>query len=593
MTEIIDNGEESDPDMQHVGRLMLEGRLPEAETVLREVIARKPDEPDPHYVLGILYLNSHRLTGAETAFGQAVMLDPDFAEAHYQLGITLSTLGRNVEALAAYQCAVAVDPDLADAYYRSGIILSAGGRTEDAVAAYQRAVGIDPALADAHTRLGDMLTILGRGADAVAAFRAAASAAPDLPVGVFATVKALEYEGKLSEAEAVLRRFIAHTPSGDGSSGDVGRAYGLLGMVTAQLGQFDDAVAAFDHAITMMPNSIEAYFGRVSAAKITKADQPTLDGMVALLNRPLPDRSRMILHFALGKAFDDIADYGGAIQHFDAANALRGRYARLNRLGLSAWVDRLIARCTPDFLVRNRASGSNDHAPVLILGMPRSGTTLLEQIISSHPGIAAGGELTYWNAYGPDWAKAGPAGFGTERATAVANGYSELLRRISPDAARVTDKEPWNFQWIGMIRQLMPNARFIHCRRDPVDTCLSIYFTHFLKPRDFMSDRGDLAFYYREYARLMTHWRRVLPPDRFTEVDYETLIANREQETRRLLDFCGLPWNEACLHPEENRKIVRTASVWQARQPVYKGSMERWRRYEPWLGELRDLQAAG
>jgi tetratricopeptide (TPR) repeat protein len=589
MNEIIDNDPESDPDMQHVGRLMLEGRLPEAETVLREVITRKPRAPDPHYVLGILCLNGDRLTEAETAFGQAVMLDPDFAEAHYQLGMTLSALGKTADALAAYQCAVVLDPDLADAYYRSGIILSAGGRTEDAAAAYQRAVAIDPAHADAQTRLGDMLTILGQGADAVTAFRAAAAAAPGQPIGVFATVKALEYEGKLPEAEAVLRRFIVGDPSGDGSNGDVGRAYHLLGMVTAQLGQFDDAVAAFDRAITMMPNSIEAYFGRVSAAKITKADQPTLDGMVALLTRKLPDRAQMILHFALGKALDDIADYGGAIQHFDAANAIRGRFSRLNRLGLSTWVDRLIARCTPEFLDRNRTSGSNDHTPVLILGMPRSGTTLLEQILSSHPGIAAGGELTYWNTYGPDWANAGPAGFGSERATGIANGYSEVLRRISPNASRVTDKEPWNFQWIGMIRQLMPNARFIHCRRDPVDTCLSIYFTHFLKPQDFMNDRGDLAFYYRQYARLMAQWRRVLPPDRFTEVDYETLIANREQETRHLVEFCGLPWNDACLRPEENRQIVRTASVWQARQPVYNGSMERWRRYEPWLGALADL----
>lgn len=151
---------------------------------------------------------------------------------------------------------------------------------------------------------------------------------------------------------------------------------------------------------------------------------------------------------------------------------------------------------------------------------------------------------------------------------------------------------PQNFLWLGLIHLVFPNARFIHCRRNPIDTCLSNYFTHFLRRMDFANDRGDLVWEYRQYERLMAHWRSVLPIDRFLDVDYKSLVSEKESGTRRLIAFCGLDWDEACLRPEDNQRIVRTASVWQARQPVYRSSVERWRNYEPWLGELRELLSA-
>ena len=156
----------------------------------------------------------------------------------------------------------------------------------------------------------------------------------------------------------------------------------------------------------------------------------------------------------------------------------------------------------------------------------------------------------------------------------------------------MTDKRPGNFEMLGLIRLAFPDARIIHCRRNPVDTCLSIFFANFGASQDYAWDRGDLAFAYRQYERLMDHWRRVLPSDRFTEVQYATLVAEQEVETRRLIAFCGLDWDDACLAPERNGRVVRTASLWQARQPVYKTSVERWRRYEPWLCELRELLPA-
>jgi hypothetical protein len=209
----------------------------------------------------------------------------------------------------------------------------------------------------------------------------------------------------------------------------------------------------------------------------------------------------------------------------------------------------------------------------------------VEQIVSSHPSVAAGGELTFWS---------------DQRAMAVATDavsrlgadYLALLRRIGPNAGRVTDKNPFNFLHLGAIGRALPGARFIHVRRDPIDTCLSIYFTRFATSQPFAYDRSDLVFYYRQYERLIAHWRALLPGERLLEIDYESLIADRESLTRRMIAFCGLPWDDACLAPESNRRLVRTASVWQARQPVYRTSVERWRRYEPWLGELRQLRTS-
>ena len=221
--------------------------------------------------------------------------------------------------------------------------------------------------------------------------------------------------------------------------------------------------------------------------------------------------------------------------------------------------------------------------------MPRSGTTLVEQIFSSHPLVAAGGELPFWRQR----VQTGAAVFGPDArldiARRVAGDYLATLRVVSPTAARVTDKTPFNFAHLGLIRQMFPFATIVHCRRAPIDTCLSNFMTNFAAQYDFAADRGSLVFFYRQYQRLMAHWRSVLPPERFIEVDYETLVADPEPLTRRLIEISGLDWDDACLAPHQNQRRVTTASIWQARQPIYRTSVERWRRYEPWLGELRTL----
>jgi hypothetical protein len=297
----------------------------------------------------------------------------------------------------------------------------------------------------------------------------------------------------------------------------------------------------------------------------------------------------MMLHFAAGKAREDLGEYAGAIEQFDAANRIRHRLAPFDRSRFEARIDRLIARFDRALFAANPGV-SDDETPILVLGMPRSGTTLIERIVSSHPSVAGGGELVFWDQRGPALVDAEPAEL-AGAADRLRDDYLAVLRGVAPDAQplRVTDKMPFNFQWMGLVHLVLPKARIIHCRRNPIDVCLSIYTTYFAKDWGFASDRGDLAAYYRGYLRLMDHWRAVLPPDRLLEVDYEEATLAPEETAKRLIAFAGLPWDPACARPELNADVVRTANKWEARQAVYRTSVERWRRYEAWIGELRGL----
>ena len=355
---------------------------------------------------------------------------------------------------------------------------------------------------------------------------------------------------------------------------------------------FDEAADHLTRAIDGFP---QAFHDLSIIKRFTETDRPLLDRMRSLAERPgLDVLARVGVRFGLGKAFDDLGDYAEAMRQYEAANGLRGTSERLDRPALVARYDNIIAGHAVETLpgARRPPAEPANELPVLIVGMPRSGTTLVEQILSSHPAVAAGGELPFWALREYGWDRSGTVSLETGKVSKMGEDYRAELRRIGPGALRVTDKRPANFEDIGRIRLALPHAPIIHCRRNPVDTCLSIFFTHFMTGHEYAWDRGDIVFAYRQYERLMEHWRRVLPKDRFTEVQYETLVAERERETRRLIAFCGLAWDEVCLAPERNPRQLNTASLWQARQPVYASSVERWRRYEPWLGELRELLPA-
>lgn len=493
--------------------------------------------------------------------------------------------GRWADAASTLQEFVRLKPDSAEAHRNLGVACLTLGRTAEAVANLQRAVDLRPGDQSALEQLASALLLLGREPEARLAYRRLSRKADDPVQRRHYLAQALAMEGKPEEAEKELRRLLAQEPKH-------GAARCLLAQLLSERGELNEAAGHLGEAVQTLPT---AFMQLASVKHMTEVDRPLVERMRALAERPGIDASLSVpVRFGLGKAFDDLGDYAEAMRQYDAANRLRAASERLDRAGLTAKYNRITAGFTSEALARfgqsaTRIVGLEDSLPVFIVGMPRSGTTLVEQILSSHPAVTAGGELPFWTDQRRGWDSSRVDAFDAGMLSQAAADYCAQLRQIGPQALRVTDKRPRNFEMLGLIRVAMPAARIIHCRRRAVDTALSIFFTNFGARLEYAWDRGDLVFAYRQYERLMDHWRRVLPSHRFTEVQYETLVADREAETRRLITFCGLDWDEACLAPERNRRVVRTASLWQARQPVYTTSVERWRRYEPWLGELREL----
>jgi Flp pilus assembly protein TadD len=525
---------------------------------------------------------SGRLNEALVPYRAAARLEPSTFSIQHDLGLVCLECGLVSEAIAALRRAVQSNPRFAQAHWRLGIALERQGEAVAAIEAYRRAVELRPSLTDAHFRLAMLLEGHGHRTEAIGFYRRAAASAPKTRLGRFAAARALLAEQRDAEAERVLRQSLALDPANPS-------AHEMLGTILADSGRFEDARDCFERALTHAPQFAGIHYDLVRLFRVTPADHPLVARMQAALGQAsLAAEQRLKLHLALGKAADDLGEYAEAMRQFDAADAVRRRILNFDVKLFEARVDRIIARFTPEQAARP-PPGSEDRTPVLILGMPRSGTTLVEQIVTSHPEAVAGGELHFWNRRAAMAERAGTAGTEAPFLAEAAADYLRFIRPFAPGAARITDKMPFNFIWAGLIHLVFPHAAIIHCRRSPIDTALSIHQTHFSARLDFPTGGEDLVSYYRVYERLMAHWRRVLPADRFLEVDYETLTARPEPIIRRIVACCGLPWDEACLYPERNERVVRTASKWQARQPIYRTAVERWRRYEPFLGPLRDL----
>ena len=507
---------------------------------------------------------------------EAARLRPGDAAILHDWGLASLACGHLAQALAALQAAIAARPRFAAAHLRLGIALERQGDAQAALAAYKRAAELDPALADARYRTGELLDNLGRPAEAARAFARAAAGAPASTLGRMAAARGRLAEGRDREAEAILRQLVAQAPG-------QAAALELLGQVLAESGRFEEAAGLLLRAIDQAPALSGAYYEVVRCRKIGAQDGALIARMRAAVALPeLEAMSRARVHLALGKAADDLGHYPEAMGHCDAAQALRDPIMAYDQAAFVARVDRMMAPILPAPLAR---AGGGDPVPILIMGLPRSGTTLLEQMLSAHPAIGGAGELAFWNAYGPQWEAAPGGGF-----FARARGeYLRVLRAAAPKAGFVTDKMPLNFQWAGLIHATIPSAVIIHCRRAPIAAALSIHQTHFSPRMPMPTGGAALVDYIRAARRLCAHWRAVLPPARYIEVDYEDLVAAPAPALNRLLHACGLPWDDACLHPERNARVVRTASKWQARQPVHATAVARWRNYEPVLGALRPL----
>jgi tetratricopeptide (TPR) repeat protein len=552
-----------------------------------------PQHVGPLLALATTFLQAGRPADAIAPLHDAALLQPSNAIIHHDLGLACLEVGRVADAIAALQRAVAGNPRYADAYFRLGIAFEKLGDIRGAIVAYERATKLLPSLTEAWFRAGALVYILGHQAEAIGCFRRAAVSGGRTNFGRLGKARALLIEDRNQEAEQVLRETLVADPRN-------AIAYELLGNLLAEFGRFDEARACFERAITIAPMLAGSYYDLVRCRPVTSDDDGLPQAMQAALATPgLEMGQRQRLHLAIGKAAEDLGDYALAMQHFDSADTVRRGSTLFDSAAFSNLIDSLIAYCTPELMARASELGSCDATPVLIVGMPRSGTTLVEQIISMHPEVGAGGELNFWNGRGAAWHGLSVAGNET---AFVATGnltsdvlvkeaadYLGVLGRIAPTAARVTDKMPFNFLWAGLIHLALPRATIIHCRRAAIDTALSIHQTHFHPILAFPTGGAELVAYFRGYQRLIEHWRKVLPGDRFIEVDYEDLTRAPEPIIRRIIDACGLAWNAACLRPESNPRAVKTPSKWQTRQPIYRTSVERWRRYEPWLGPLRAL----
>jgi tetratricopeptide (TPR) repeat protein len=528
-------------------------------------------------------LRAGRAAEAIAPLHDAALLQPSNTAVLHDLGLACLEVGRVQEAVAAFQRAVAANPRYTDAHFRLGIALEKLGDLGGAIRAYDRATELLPSLTEAWFRAGAIVYTLGHREEAIGCFRRAAATGPKSSFGRLSKARALLTEDRNTEAEKVLRHTLVLEPKN-------ALAWDLLGNLLSETGRFDEAYNCFARAVEIAPLLAGSYYDLVRCRPVSPDESGLLGRMETALATPgLEAAQRHRLHLALGKAADDLGDCALAMRHLDAADAVRRTAMSFDSTAFDTEVDRIIDRCTPDLIAQAAKLGRSDRTPVLIVGMPRSGTTLVEQIISSHPEVGAGGELNFWNARGAKWHQAGDAGSEQPFLGKAAADYLSLLREIAPKAARVTDKMPFNFLWAGLVHLGLPNATIIHCRRAAIDTALSIHQTHFHPGLAFPTGGAELVAYFRSYRRLTDHWRDVLPADRFVEVDYEELTRAPEPMIRRIIDACGLPWNDACLRPERNPRAVRTPSKWQARQPIYRNSVERWRRYEPWLGPLHAL----
>jgi len=393
--------------------------------------------------------------------------------------------------------------------------------------------------------------------------------------------------GQIEEAEA-------HWLSAVRLAGDLAQIKLNKALALQAIGRFDDARNELLACIEMQPQQGAAFQALIFGQKVVPEDLPIVCQMEALVSDySLPESELLCLLYSLGKSYDNLGDFEKAITYFDRANSLKNQMPGVepfDRLAFKSMIDRKIKLFTHEFITGWSGSHLETSLPILIVGSMRSGTTLAEQILTSHPDVGGAGEQSYWIDNDASLTNYLESTIDSLQLEACALQYLQILMMAAPGCLRVVDKNPANLRGLGTFHMAFPNARIIHMHRSPIDTALSIWMTPMNTRAGFVGSRENIVYAHKQRARLMNHWRKVLRPDRYCEVRYENLVAQPETYTRKMLDFCGLEWNDACLRPERNHRLVKTPSFWQVRQPIYKSSVERWKNYEPWLGAFEELR---
>jgi len=599
------------------------GRAEQAIAHYEKALALDPDRADACHGLGDALNSLQRPKDAVACYERALAINPRLAKTHNNLANMLFALGHHRQAIAHYESAISIDPDAANAHYNLGIILAALGRLEEGIAHFEQAVTIAPGFANAHRNLADRLMALNRDDEAVVHYEKALAIRPDFAEARSNLANVLQKLGRLKEAIVEYERALADRPdypqihynlaNGLHALGrfdeaiaryqmlltikpDHAEAHNNMGLTLLALGRLEEAGRAFERAVEIAPRKVDSLRNLAGSRPFTAGD-PRLPALEALQNdeESLTDDEQAMLHFALGKAYGDLHQHERSFHHLLKANSLKRRHVAYDEAATLRLLEGIQTVFTRDLMLEKRGAGDPSPVPVFVVGMPRSGTTLIEQILASHSGIVAAGELDDFSKLTsalrarnndqivfPDVVSA----MAGEEFHELGFRYLSSIRAIAPTAQRIVDKMPSNFSRIGLINLALPNARIIHVHRDPLDTCLSCFSILFMGDQPFSYDLAELGHFYHAYQLLMEHWRSVLPEGVMIDVQYEDVVDDLERQARRIIAHCDLDWEDSCIAFHETERPVQTASARQVRQPIYRSSVGRWQPYADLLQPL-------
>lgn len=602
------------------------GDRPGAIAAGRAAVAADPAYAAGHNNLGIALFETGALEEAIACYERAIALRPAFAEAHNNLGNALRAQGRPCEAIAAFRAALAQRGHYPEAWNNIGNVLREQGDFREADAALHTAIAQRRDYVEPYNSLALSLFAQERSEEAFAVLALAISAAPERPEPAFYLAQGLlnerKAEGARSACQRALRANPHHVPTlvllarilrdldrGQEAVDAARRALALapddldglnvLGLLLMETGDLRGACALFERALAKDPASLNSRVNLVAARRV----RPHEDMVAALetaLSRETGEVERIPLHYALGKAYDDLGRHAEAMDQFIAGAKLKRAQVTYDEPAALATFERIRAIFTRSFIAERAGMGNAEARPIFIVGMPRSGSTLVEQILASHPAIQGGGEMDLFHraVNRIDQAFGGMVHYPElmhlmeqPEMAEISSAYLDALPARAPGKRLVADKMLNNYFYLGLIHILFPRAVIIHCRRDPVDTAISCFSKLFRDDLPYSYEFAELARHHHAYAGLMAHWDAVLPEGTVLPMDYEAVVADIEAAARRLVAACGEDWDPACLKFHETERPVRTASITQVREPLYATSVGRWRRYGPAIQPL--LEALG
>ena len=604
-------------------KLQARGDLSDAEPLFGVVLAIRPGHFGSLLALGAICAATDRLDDAKRHLTQAIAANEGAAEAHGSLGAVYSSAGDLKTAAACYQRALALAPDHPGIHYAYAMLLQSLGKNAEAIEHLRRAVSGRPGHLDAHFALGNLLYAAGQDAEAIECYLKILQFSPRHSETHNNLANAYQRQGQMERAIAHYKTAIEINPAYADAHGNLGNAYLVLdrleesieqnrralelnpsrfgsynnrGVAFQALGRFEEAERAFERALELEPREASVHLNLANMGRFGTDDR-RLPGLQKLLSEieSLDVDNQIAAHFAMGKALDDLGQYKDAFQHLLKGNALKRRNIAYDEPQRLAMFENIRTAFSHEFMAARSGGGDTSWSPIFIVGMPRSGTTLMEQVLASHSKVFGAGELeTFKEAIADCVSSHGivPAypvlveALTREQIRQLGEMYTARVRARTAGTERVVDKMPLNFVFVGLIHLALPNARFINLRRDPLDTCVSCFSLLFTGSQPFAYDRAELGRYYRAYEMVMEHWHKVLPPGVLIDVHYEDLVDDLEETARGVLSHCNLDWEDACLDFHDTKRAVRTASLMQVRQPVYRRSIGSWRRYADFLEPL-------